>query len=66
MKTLLLLLTLSAAGDMQQAMRCREKKHRCEMRCNEDTKGATMARIKCYDRCNENERFCNKYGSDDP
>lgn len=46
-----------AAGD-----RCRTLKFRCELRCNQDTRGATMSRIKCYDRCSEDEQTCRAYG----
>lgn len=41
--------------------RCRAKAFRCEQRCDDDTKGGTMARIKCYDRCREDENDCRKY-----
>lgn len=46
--------------------RCRAKYFKCELRCNEDTKGATMSRIRCYDRCRENEAECRKYRDDEP
>lgn len=64
MKTLLvalMLLSSSATSD-----RCRAKEFRCELRCNEDTKGGTMARLKCYERCREDEADCRKYGNDEP
>lgn len=64
MKTLLVLLTLGSTMDL--SARCRAKEFRCELRCNEDTKGGTMARLKCYERCREDEADCRKYGSDEP
>lgn len=64
MKALLLLLALVAPMDL--SARCRAKEFKCEMRCNEDTNGGTIARLRCYDRCRENEADCRKYGSDEP
>lgn len=46
--------------------RCRAKEFRCELRCNEDTKGGTLARLKCYERCREDELYCRRYGDNDP
>ncbi len=46
--------------------RCRAKEFRCELRCNENTKGGTLGRLRCYERCRENEAECRKYGNDEP
>ena len=54
------------AHPQQAADRCRAKEFKCEARCNEDTKGGTMARLRCYDRCREDEQDCRKYGEDGP
>lgn len=63
MKALLLLLILVLPPTSD---RCRAKEARCELRCNEDTKGGTLARLRCYERCREDEADCRKYGSDEP
>lgn len=60
----LLLLALAAPTDNSQ--RCRAKEFKCEFRCNEDTKGGTLARLRCYERCREDEADCRKYGNDEP
>ncbi len=62
MKWLLLLLLATPASDPL----CRAKFFRCELRCNEDTKGGTLQRLRCYERCREDEAFCRKYGADEP
>jgi hypothetical protein len=59
-------LAISLTQAQQVDNRCRAKHFKCEMRCNEDTKGGTMARMKCYDRCREDEQDCRKYGDDGP
>lgn len=59
-------LTQPATQKQQTDIRCRAKEFKCRMRCDEDTKGGTMARIKCYDRCREDEQDCRKYGDDGP
>lgn len=46
--------------------RCRAKELKCELRCNEDTKGGTLPRLRCYERCREDEADCRKYGNDEP
>lgn len=53
-------------NQQQVADRCRAKEFKCERRCNEDTKGGSLARMRCYDRCREDERDCRKYGDDGP
>lgn len=63
MKWLPLLLLLAAP---MNDTRCRAKEFKCELRCNEDTKGGTMSRLKCYERCREDEADCRKYGNDEP
>lgn len=60
-----LLAMLVAPLPMNDA-RCRAKEFKCELRCNEDTKGGTMSRLKCYERCREDEADCRKYGNDEP
>lgn len=61
-----LLLAALLAPTASSTERCRAKEFRCELRCNEDTKGGTMSRLRCYDRCREDEADCRKYGSDEP
>lgn len=63
MKYLLLVLLLSPA---EVSTRCRAKEFKCELRCNEDTKGGTLERLRCYERCREDEADCRKYGNDEP
>lgn len=63
MRTTLLLLFLLFPANSE---RCRAKEFRCELRCNEDTKGGTLARLRCYERCREDEADCRKYGADEP
>lgn len=63
---LLLLLTALLLPTSNPSERCRAKEFRCESRCNEDTKGGTLARLRCYERCREDEVDCRKYGSDEP
>lgn len=46
--------------------RCRAKEFKCELRCNEDTRGGTLPRLRCYERCREDEADCRRYGSDEP
>jgi len=62
----LLLVTALLAPTTSSTERCRAKEFKCELRCNEDTRGGTMSRLKCYDRCREDEADCRKYGSDEP
>jgi hypothetical protein len=62
----ILLLALLPLLFQANSDRCRAKEFRCEMRCNEDTKGGTMSRLKCYERCREDETACRKYGDDEP
>jgi len=62
-KALLLVLTL---GGFEQSNRCRAHEQRCEMFCQEDTKGGSLARMRCIERCQQKERDCNRYGNDEP
>jgi hypothetical protein len=62
LKALLILLAFQASLTSDQ--RCRAQEQRCELWCNEDTKGGTLSRLKCYERCREKETECRKYGSD--
>lgn len=63
---LLLLLTMLLTPAASTSERCRAKEFKCELRCNEDTKGGTLTRLRCYERCREDEAECRKYGSDEP
>ncbi len=60
------LLLFMLTGPVDSSLRCQAKKFKCDLRCNEDTKGGTLARLRCYERCTENETDCRKYGSDEP
>ncbi len=62
MKPLLLFLLLATPA----ADYCRAQEFRCRLRCEEDTKGATMERLRCYERCESNAAFCRKYGDNQP
>jgi hypothetical protein len=59
-----LLLVLAAIHCQDVDSRCRAREFHCELRCNDDTRGGTMARLKCYERCREDEALCRKYGGD--
>lgn len=60
MKTLFLagLLSMPLANDNI----CRARESRCELRCGDSTPGGSIQRLKCYDRCREDESWCRKEG----
>lgn len=62
-KVVLLLLAL---GSFEHSDRCRAHAQRCDRYCQEDTKGGSLARMRCIERCQEKERDCNRYGDDEP
>lgn len=66
MKYLLLFAALSAMQGGKTADRCREREFRCELRCNDDTPGGSLKRMRCYERCREDENYCRKYAEDGP
>lgn len=63
MNVLLLLIALVSA---EHGGRCHAHEQRCELECNEDHPGGSMARMKCYERCQTRESLCRKDGSDEP
>ncbi len=64
-KTILLVLALGGGG-FERTSRCRAHEQRCEMWCQEDTKGGSLARMRCIERCQAKEQHCNRYGDDEP
>lgn len=41
---------------------CVSRKFRCEQRCNDDTRGGSLERMRCYERCWEDENYCRQNG----
>ena len=63
---LMTLLFAVRGGDFTVSNRCRAHEQRCEMNCNEDYRGGSLARMRCYDRCRAKELICNREGDDEP
>ncbi len=49
-----------------QMNRCHAHEQRCEAECNEDHPGGSLARMRCYERCQSRELVCRRDGSDEP
>lgn len=54
------------AYSLQSASRCRAHEQRCEMFCQEDHPGGSLARMRCFERCRAKELACNRDGDDEP
>jgi hypothetical protein len=61
-----LLLVLALSDGFEKSNRCRAHEQRCELFCNEDHPGGSLARMRCYERCRLKEQHCNRYGDDEP
>lgn len=44
--------------DLEREARCRARQHRCELRCDNNTKGGSLAQIRCRERCHEKGLDC--------
>jgi hypothetical protein len=57
-KLLLIALLCIGAGPGDQI--CRQREFRCEIRCSETTPGGSLLRLRCYERCREDEFYCKR------